>query len=132
MGIKDLSKVIADNASNAVKLNEMKSYFGRKVCSIIRYFNTVCLGSHRCFHVFVSVSHRCQTRWSSVTVRIWRHDQVHLVYSHSFHTLLSSHIMGMFYRTIRMIDNGVKPCYVFDGKPPDMKSGELEKRTERR
>lgn len=40
--------------------------------------------------------------------------------------------MGMFYRTIRMIDNGVKPCYVFDGKPPDMKSAELEKRTERR
>ncbi|KAE9416167.1 hypothetical protein Angca_009179 [Angiostrongylus cantonensis] len=38
----------------------------------------------------------------------------------------------MFYRTIRMIDNGVKPCYVFDGKPPDMKSGELEKRSERR
>lgn len=40
--------------------------------------------------------------------------------------------MGMFYRTIRMIDNGVKPCYVFDGKPPDMKSGELEKRSEKR
>ncbi|ETN84369.1 putative flap structure-specific endonuclease [Necator americanus] len=38
----------------------------------------------------------------------------------------------MFYRTIRMIDNGIKPCYVFDGKPPDMKSGELEKRSEKR
>lgn len=31
-----------------------------------------------------------------------------------------------------MIDNGVKPVYVFDGKPPDMKSGELEKRKEKR
>ncbi|KAK6050353.1 putative flap structure-specific endonuclease [Cooperia oncophora] len=38
----------------------------------------------------------------------------------------------MFYRTIRMIENGVKPCYVFDGKPPHLKSGELEKRMERR
>lgn len=38
----------------------------------------------------------------------------------------------MFYRTIRMMENGVKPVYVFDGKPPDLKSGELEKRTERR
>lgn len=28
--------------------------------------------------------------------------------------------------------NGIKPIYVFDGKPPDMKSGELEKRKERR
>lgn len=33
--------------------------------------------------------------------------------------------MGMFYRTIRMIDNGIKPVYVFDGKPPTMKSGEV-------
>jgi len=33
--------------------------------------------------------------------------------------------MGMFYRTIRMIENGIKPVYVFDGKPPDLKSGEV-------
>lgn len=38
----------------------------------------------------------------------------------------------MFYRSIRMMENGIKPVYVFDGKPPSMKSGELEKRTERR
>ena len=31
-----------------------------------------------------------------------------------------------------MIDNGIKPVYVFDGKPPQMKAGELEKRTEKR
>merc|ERR1711981_1257725 len=41
-------------------------------------------------------------------------------------------LMGTFYRTIRMVDNGIKPVYVFDGKPPTMKSGELEKRTEKR
>jgi hypothetical protein len=38
-----------------------------------------------------------------------------------------SHLMGMFYRTIRMVDNGIRPVYVFDGKPPDMKSGEVGK-----
>lgn len=38
----------------------------------------------------------------------------------------------MFYRTIRMIDNGIKPVYVFDGKPPQLKTSELEKRAERR
>jgi 5'-3' exonuclease len=38
----------------------------------------------------------------------------------------------MFYRTIRMVENGIKPVYVFDGKAPEMKSGELEKRHERR
>ena len=28
------------------------------------------------------------------------------------------------------MENGVKPIWVFDGKPPDLKSGELEKRKE--
>ena len=40
--------------------------------------------------------------------------------------------MGLFYRTIRMVDNGIKPVYVFDGKPPEMKGAELNKRAERR
>ena len=31
-----------------------------------------------------------------------------------------------------MIEHGIKPIYVFDGKPPVLKSGELEKRGERR
>ena len=31
-----------------------------------------------------------------------------------------------------MVDSGIKPCYVFDGKPPEMKGGELAKRAERR
>lgn len=44
----------------------------------------------------------------------------------------TSHLMGTFYRTIRLLENGIKPVYVFDGKPPDMKSGELTKRAERR
>lgn len=29
--------------------------------------------------------------------------------------------MGFFYRTLRMIDHGMKPMYVFDGTPPDLK-----------
>lgn len=44
----------------------------------------------------------------------------------------TSHLMGTFYRTIRLLEKGIKPVYVFDGKPPDMKSGELLKRAERR
>ena len=30
----------------------------------------------------------------------------------------TSHLMGLFYRTLRMVDNGIKPLYVFDGAPP--------------
>lgn len=44
----------------------------------------------------------------------------------------TSHLMGMFYRTIRLLENGIKPVYVFDGKPPDLKTGELAKRAEKR
>ena len=36
---------------------------------------------------------------------------------------VDSHLMGFFYRTIRMVENGIKPAYVFDGKPPELKSG---------
>ena len=31
MGIKDLSKVIADHCPAAIRTNEMKAYFGRKI-----------------------------------------------------------------------------------------------------
>jgi len=39
--------------------------------------------------------------------------------------------MGFFYRTIRMAENGIKPAYVFDGKPPDLKSGVVRDRARR-
>ena len=44
----------------------------------------------------------------------------------------TSHIQGMFNRTIRYMSEGIKPIYIFDGKPPQMKSHELVKRRERR
>jgi flap endonuclease-1 len=44
----------------------------------------------------------------------------------------TSHLMGMFYRTLRMVDNGIKPVYIFDGAPPKLKSGELAKRFARK
>ena len=44
----------------------------------------------------------------------------------------TSHLMGIFYRTIRFYENGIKPVYVFDGTPPDLKKGELAKRAEKR
>jgi len=45
---------------------------------------------------------------------------------------ITSHLQGMFNRTLRLMDHGIKPVYVFDGKPPTLKGGELEKRKERR
>jgi flap endonuclease-1 len=44
----------------------------------------------------------------------------------------TSHVQGMFNRTIRYMTEGIKPVFIFDGKPPNLKSGELSKRREKR
>ncbi|KAK3441423.1 hypothetical protein EUGRSUZ_B01834, partial [Eucalyptus grandis] len=40
--------------------------------------------------------------------------------------------LGMFYQTIRLLEAGIKPVYVFDGPPPDLKKQELAKRFSKR
>jgi flap endonuclease-1 len=42
---------------------------------------------------------------------------------------ISSHLSGLFYRTTRLIaDHQMELAYVFDGKPPALKSAEIERR----
>lgn len=45
---------------------------------------------------------------------------------------VTSHIIGMLTRTIKLMENGIKPVYVFDGKPPELKLLELEGRRAKR
>jgi len=45
---------------------------------------------------------------------------------------ITSHIIGMLTRTLRLMEAGIKPVYVFDGKPPELKLGELQQRREKR
>ncbi len=40
----------------------------------------------------------------------------------------TSHLMGVFYRTTSLLSQGVRPVWVFDGKPPDLKAGTLRTR----
>ncbi|MBS3087763.1 flap endonuclease-1 [Candidatus Pacearchaeota archaeon] len=42
----------------------------------------------------------------------------------------TSHLSGLFYRNINLLQEGIKPVYVFDGIPPALKQGEIEKRRE--
>lgn len=105
MGIRGLNALVSENAPKAIRSAEMKSFFGRKVA----------IDASMCLYQFL--------------IAVRQQDGNALTNEAGETT---SHMMGFFYRTIRMVSNGIKPCYVFDGKPPMMKGGELEKRLKRR
>uniref|UniRef100_A0A671NP84 Flap endonuclease 1 n=1 Tax=Sinocyclocheilus anshuiensis TaxID=1608454 RepID=A0A671NP84_9TELE len=100
MGIHGLAKLIADHAPSSIKEQDIKNYFGRKIA----------IDASMCIYQFL------------IAVR----QDGNVLQNEDGET--TSHLMGMFYRTIRMLEGGIKPVYVFDGKPPQLKSGELEKR----
>ena len=41
---------------------------------------------------------------------------------------VTSHLSGLFNRNVSFLATGIKPVYVFDGKPPSLKSAEVERR----
>jgi flap endonuclease-1 len=43
---------------------------------------------------------------------------------------ITSHLSGIFYRTSNLIENGIKPIFVFDGEPPEFKTKTIEARKE--
>ncbi|KAJ1830291.1 Elongation of fatty acids protein 2, partial [Coemansia sp. RSA 2703] len=104
MGIKGLKQVIADRAPSALRTVEMKHLVGRKIAID---------ASTSLYQFLVAV----------------RSDGQNLTTSDGSTT---SHLIGLLYRTVSMVEMGLRPVYVFDGKPPTMKSGELSKRREKR
>ncbi len=45
---------------------------------------------------------------------------------------VTSHISGLFYRNVNLMELGIKLVYVFDGKPPELKMEEIERRSAQR
>lgn len=43
---------------------------------------------------------------------------------------ITSHLKGLFYRIIFLLDHGMKPIFVFDGKPHELKWDEINRRKE--
>jgi len=41
---------------------------------------------------------------------------------------ITSHLSGLFYRTMNLLSKGIKPIFVFDGKSPEQKWAEKERR----
>lgn len=102
--LPDLAQVIKDNCPDAIKEGEIKNQFGRKVAID---------ASMSLYSFLVAVRSNGEQLMSDTGET-------------------TSHLMGMFYRTLRIVDNGIKPLYVFDGAPPKLKSGELAKRFQRK
>lgn len=53
-------------------------------------------------------------------------------YLHDSKGRITSHLVGLFNRTARMLSHGIKPIFVFDGPPHPLKIKELELRKERK
>jgi flap endonuclease-1 len=45
---------------------------------------------------------------------------------------VTSHISGLFYRNVNLMELGIKLVYVFDGKPPELKTEEIRRRSAQR
>jgi flap endonuclease-1 len=45
---------------------------------------------------------------------------------------VTSHISGLVYRNLALLEEGIKPIYVFDGIPSELKAKELRERAERK
>lgn len=105
MGIKGLTKLLADNAPNAMKEQKFESYFGRKIA----------IDASMSIYQFLIVVGRTGTE--TLTNEAGE---------------ATSHLQGMLSRTIRLLEAGMKPVFVFDGQPPDLKKQELAKRYSRR
>ncbi|TRM60548.1 PIN domain-like protein [Schizophyllum amplum] len=105
MGIKGLTGLLSEHAPKAMKEHEIKTLFGRKVAID---------ASMSIYQFLIAVRQKDGEMLTNDAGEI------------------TSHLMGLFYRTIRIVENGIKPAYVFDGKPPDLKKGVLSKRFEKR
>ena len=104
MGINGLMKLLSEECPGAIKEQEMENYTGRKVA----------IDASMAMYQFL------------IAVRTTGGQQQAMLVNEAGE--VTSHIQGMFNRTIKMMSTGIRPVYVFDGKPPQMKGGELAKR----
>jgi len=105
MGIKGLSKLLSEKSPGCLREQKMDNYFGRKIAID---------ASMTLYQFLIAV------RQDGPGGQLQNMDGE-----------ITSHLTGLFYRTIGMMEQGIKPVYVFDGKPPVLKSHELEKRKAR-
>lgn len=133
--IKQLTKLLSEHAAGAIKEQTLADLNGRKIAID---------ASMAIYQFLVSARAVASFTWPAV-----RNHRIHCLTAFIMQVAVrsddgaggasqqlmneagevTSHLQGMWYRTIKFIESGIKPVYVFDGKPPTLKSGELAKRT---
>lgn len=108
MGIKNLMKLLRDEAPSAVREIKLKDLKDRRIAidastQLYQYFVMIRTSGNSSYDGFNSML-------TSIDGRV------------------TSHIQGFFNRTIKLLEMGIRPVYVFDGKPPELKQNELKKR----
>ena len=108
MGIKALMRFLHDNADRAITERPFESYSG----------TTVAIDASMSLYQFLAaIRSTTDERYSNLTNDAGE---------------VTSHISGFLSRTIRLFEAGVRPVFVFDGKPPDIKRNELDTRADKK
>eukprot|EP00796_Vickermania_ingenoplastis_P008853 gene8853-6233_t len=107
MGILGLGKLLYDKAPRSIREQEMKNYFGRKIAI------DASMSIYQCIIAMKGFQDGQGVELTNAAGEV------------------TSHLNGIFARTLRMVDEGIKPIYVFDGKPPSLKSITLDSRRQK-
>jgi flap endonuclease-1 len=106
MGIKGLFPFISDAAPLAIKETKLEAMTGL----------TIAIDASMCLYQFLVAVRQgeAQSNLSNASGEV------------------TSHIQGFLSRTLKMLEAGIKPVYVFDGKPPELKLQTLAGRKEKK
>lgn len=109
MGIKGLMKFLHDATPKAIReVDHQAAYTGRSVA----------IDASMCLYQFlIMIRDNRAGSYQNLTNEDGK---------------VTSHLVGMLSRTLKLMENGIKPVYVFDGKPPELKLGELAQRRAKR
>lgn len=108
MGIRGLFQLLKSDAPDSYKENDKKAYSGK----VIAIDASIAL-----YQFLVQIRTKGASGYGS---QLLVNDEGEV----------TSHIQGFFNRTANLLENGIKPVFVFDGKPPELKYAELAKRKE--
>lgn len=106
MGIKSLFPFLSDSAPLAIKETKVEAMTGREIA----------IDASMCLYQFLVAVRQgeAQANLSNAAGDV------------------TSHIQGFLARTVRLLELGIKPVYVFDGKPPELKAQTLAGRVEKK